>query len=270
MNTGCLLRGCEKRGRAGSRKSTSSCAKGATHTSLGQRPRFPRGGFTRAESPTHRLVVKSQMDGAFSPLSIHSRHLGRCPRAGMGYAFGAPETDFRCTLQGLACNPVFTMNTTRFPSTLAAFQRRWRAALLVSETLRARAWTALALVVLGVFDFYAGFTDPARRVAFAALLAVAVCGLLGAFWKVFAFRHADAAITADGALAGGRRGVLPALELASANSAPATPLGAWLRERMRGLRFTDGLPRRAFALAFRWLVCAAALVVACALFAPAP
>ena len=168
------------------------------------------------------------------------------------------------------------MNTTRFPSALAAFQRRWRAGLLISETLRALAWTALALLLLGVFDFYAGFTDPARRVAFAALVAVAGCGLLRALWKVFAFRRADAAITADGALAGGRREVLSALELASTGD-PATPLGTWLRERavagagerMRGLRFADGLPRHAFGLTARWLLCATALAGVCALFAPA-
>ena len=52
-------------------------------------------------------------------------------------------------------------STTRFLPALAGFHRRWRLGVLFAEMLRALAWTALALLVLGVFDFYAGFTDPA-------------------------------------------------------------------------------------------------------------
>ena len=169
------------------------------------------------------------------------------------------------------------MNTTiKFLPALAGFHRRWRCGVFVAEIFRAGAWTALALLALGVFDFYAGFTDPARRVAFAALVVVVAFGVLRALWKVFAFRRANAAATADRALASERREVLSALELASANSAPATPLGVWLRERavagagdrVRGVRLTRSLPLRSLGRASWWLACAAMLLGACVLFSP--
>lgn len=168
------------------------------------------------------------------------------------------------------------MNTaTQFVSALAGFHRRWRLGVLLAEMLRAVAWTALALLAFGVFDFYAGFTDPARRAVFAALVTVGACGVLRALWKVFVFRRMDAATAADRALASGRREVLSALEL-SASTAPATPLADWLRgravadagQRVRGMRAGQALPRRALALAGRWIAGAAVLLGACALFAP--
>ena len=164
----------------------------------------------------------------------------------------------------------------QFQPALAGFHRRWRLGVLVAEMLRALAWAALALLVLGVFDFYAGFSDPARRVACAALIAVGAFGVLRALWKVFAFRRADAAATADRALASERREVLSAFELASANSAPATPLGAWLRERavagagarVREVRLARALPLRSLGRAVCWLAGAAMLLGACVLFSP--
>lgn len=168
---------------------------------------------------------------------------------------------------------VMTTATTFLPA-LAGFHRRWRLGVLVAEMLRAVAWTALALLVFGVFDFYAGCTDPVRRAVFATLVAVGACGVLRALWKVFVFRRRDAAAAADRALGSGRREILSALEL-SRTAAP-TALGDWLSgravaeagQRVRGMRAGQALPKRSLGLAVRWIAGAGVLLGACAVFAP--
>jgi hypothetical protein len=163
-----------------------------------------------------------------------------------------------------------------FLPALASFQRRWRAGVFLAELLRALAWTALALLALGVFDFYAGFTDPARRVAFAALAGVGALGVLRALWKVFVFRRAHAAKRADDALGNDRREILSAFELAVFPTPSPSPLSAWLRERaitaagarVRTVPFKGALPFGSLGRAACWVVMAVLLLGACAVLMP--
>ena len=117
-----------------------------------------------------------------------------------------------------------------FRSALRSFLLRWRFGLLLTGVFRALVVAGIVLLALGVFDFYAGLSDSARRVAFAVFGSAAVFGAVLALWDAITFMRRDAARAADSTIASGRRDVLSALEL-NANDAGETTLARWLRER---------------------------------------
>jgi hypothetical protein len=117
-----------------------------------------------------------------------------------------------------------------FRSALRSFLLRWRLGLLLTGIFRAVLVAGVALLALGVFDFYAGLSDSARHVAFAVFATMAVFGAVWALWDAITFMRRDAARAADASIASGRRDVLSALEL-NADASGETPLGRWLCER---------------------------------------
>ncbi len=121
------------------------------------------------------------------------------------------------------------MSTPAFRSALRRFQLRWRAGLLFSGLLRGVFLAALALLVIGIIDFYGGFSDPARLRIAHVLAGLAIFGAVWALWDAITFMRRDAAGEADRALGSDRRVVLSALEL-QANPG-STPLESWLRTR---------------------------------------
>ena len=100
-----------------------------------------------------------------------------------------------------------------FRSALRSFLLRWRLGLLLTGIFRAVLVAGVALLALGVFDFYAGLSDSARHVAFAVFATMAVFGAVWALWDAITFMRRDAARAADASIASGRRDVLSALEL---------------------------------------------------------
>ena len=162
-----------------------------------------------------------------------------------------------------------------FRSRLALFQTRWRTGLFSAGLLRAVMWAALAFLALGVFDYYAGFSDDARRIAAAAIAVAAICGALLAAWETFRCSASEAATEADRTLATGRREILSALELSNCADA-VSPLAGWLRERAVGkaashigaLDLKGCFPRARLALRSRRLLSAAALISLFILIAP--
>jgi hypothetical protein len=121
------------------------------------------------------------------------------------------------------------MSTPAFRSALRRFQFRWRAGLLLAGLLRGLALAALALLALGIFDYYGGFSDPARLKVARFLAGLAVFGAVWALWDAITFMRRDAAGEADHALGSDRRSALSALEMQSDST--TTPLGVWLRDR---------------------------------------
>lgn len=122
------------------------------------------------------------------------------------------------------------METPEFSSALKRFQNRWRLGLLLTGIVRALLWIGVIFLSFGVLDYYAGFSDGARRVIAWSLALVAVTGAGVSLWKTFSFLNRDAAAEADRALASDRREILSALEL-QRESADGDNLGAWLRNR---------------------------------------
>lgn len=116
-----------------------------------------------------------------------------------------------------------------FRSALGQFLFRWRFGLLVAGLLRALFWIGLVFLVFGVLDYYSGFSDPARRFVFGALMTVGVGAALWAIIDSISFMRRDAAMAADLAGQSGRRPVLSALELEREPN--GTPMQEWLRER---------------------------------------
>src|SRR5689334_1377014 len=105
------------------------------------------------------------------------------------------------------------MNANSFSTALAGFRFRWRLGLLVAGVVLALALGVITLVLLGVLDFYSGFTDPAREASFGAIVVAAFVGIVGSLWSISRYAKADAAAAADRALVSPRREVLSALEL---------------------------------------------------------
>src|SRR5204863_8494035 len=97
--------------------------------------------------------------------------------------------------------------TPRFVPALRRFHRRWIFGLFLAGLMLAVFWSGLALLLLGVLDFYAGFSDPARRLVGSVLLTVAAAGLILALWRAMGFLRRQAAVAADRALNSGRREV---------------------------------------------------------------
>lgn len=164
-----------------------------------------------------------------------------------------------------------------FRSELRRFLLRWRLGAMLSGLLRAAFIAAVALLLAGVFDYYAGFGDRARFVLYYALTAVAGLGAVWALWDAITFMKRDAARQADAAAGSGRRDILSALELATPAGAE-TPLACWLRERsvagaaeqLRALPASRSLPRRALGRNLGRLVTIAAVVGLIALVLPQP
>ncbi len=137
-----------------------------------------------------------------------------------------------------------------FRSALRSFLFRWRLGVLLAGFIRALILAAVAFLAAGVFDYYAGLSDPARKFAAGTLLALAGFGLVWMLWDAITFMKRDAARQADSAIGSGRRDVLSALELSPA--ADESPLGRWLRERsvesaagnLRALPVSRSLPLR--------------------------
>src|SRR5688572_21675580 len=112
---------------------------------------------------------------------------------------------------------------------LLRFQRRWRMGLLVTGLYGAIFWAGVSLLVFGVIDYLAGFSDPARLVISTSLWVVAGAALLFGVWQLVVFVRRSAAEEADRALGSPRREILSALELSQEPPASA-PLAAWLRQ----------------------------------------
>ncbi len=164
-----------------------------------------------------------------------------------------------------------------FRSSLRSFLLRWRLGLLLAGVLRAACLAGGVLLALGVFDFYAGLSDPARRIAFAVFAAAAGTGAVLALWDAITFMRRDAARAADSVISSGRRDVLSALELTSAASAGDTSLARWLRERsvesaaarVASLPFSRALPLRTIRRRSLHALAVALMFAALALAVPA-
>ena len=164
-----------------------------------------------------------------------------------------------------------------FRSSLRSFLFRWRTGLLLTGIFRAVVIAAVLLLALCAFDFFAGLTDKGRRIAFAIWALGTGVGLVWALWDAITFMRRDAALTADGAIANGRREVLSALEL-NKQSPGETALARWLQERtvqsaaerLAALPVARSMPLR--ALGKRVLQCAglAAVFGAIAMAFPVP
>lgn len=168
------------------------------------------------------------------------------------------------------------MSAPQFSSALARFQFRWRFGLLLAGFLRALFFTALALLLFGVLDRFAGFSDTARGVIARVLLTIAGAGTLLAFWRTITFMRRDAATEADRALTSPRREVLSALELKDGSAANGDSLGAWLRgravataaNRLSVLPLSRAMPMRSLRRHTRQLLAFVALFGLCTLIAP--
>ena len=86
----CSQRNSWRSPRSGGFSDIFSAPKALPQTSLGQRPRTPERGDSRAESP-HQS--KQELERAFSPNPLRRRDLGRCPRLVWGRAVGPKETE---------------------------------------------------------------------------------------------------------------------------------------------------------------------------------
>ena len=164
-----------------------------------------------------------------------------------------------------------------FRSELRTFLLRWRLGALLAGLLRAAFIVAGALLLAGVFDYYAAFGDRARLVVFYIIASVAVSGAVWALWDAITFMRRDAARQADSAVGSGRRDVLSALELAVPVGAES-PLAGWLRERavtaaaarLRSLPVSSSVPRRALGKNFVRLAAIAVVIGLIALALPLP
>jgi len=164
-----------------------------------------------------------------------------------------------------------------FRSALRSFLRRWRSGLLLTGIFRALLIAGVVLLALGVFDFYAGLSDPARGIAFGSIVAAAVFGAVWALWDAITFMRRDAAKAADSAIASGRRDVLSALEL-NANATGETALARWLQQRsvetaagqLGRLPLSRSLPLRALGRRVVQSLGVAAIFGALALGLPGP
>ncbi|HEX8295592.1 MAG TPA: hypothetical protein VF593_04795 [Chthoniobacteraceae bacterium] len=161
---------------------------------------------------------------------------------------------------------------------LRRFQLRWRAGLLLVGVLRAILWAGVALLLFGLLDFSAGFSDGARRWVAGAIALAAGLGLARGLWDAIFFRTREAAAAADGTLGSTRREVLSAFELNGSSRAETQDDGfaGWLRERavqnaarqLHQLRFSQSLPRRQIRRGSWPVLALAAALGVCALLAP--
>jgi hypothetical protein len=112
------------------------------------------------------------------------------------------------------------------------FRARWRLGRFVAAFATTAAIVLLALTFLAGLDALTGFTDPVRRIVFAALALTAVIGALIAVWRSMRIHDRNAAMQADRSLDSSRRDVLNSLDLSRAPADPGT-LGRWLQDRLQ-------------------------------------
>lgn len=120
-----------------------------------------------------------------------------------------------------------------FFSALSGFATRWRLGLLLAAGLITLALSTLVLILLGLFDLVAPFSDGVRPVLFSGWWCVVVVIALTALVPVLRLGRKEAAARADETLPG-RRPVMTAFEVAQQEQQQggASPLRAFLVEKV--------------------------------------